>query len=272
MKNNNFYFATQFVSIKALVFMAFMLTTNLSFCVEKSNKAFETIVITNNNLVTLNQSNEVTEFIANDSPSTDHKMQIVLAIGCDISISTNQFRRPDSIFYRGACEAVCRTGGTVVVYSIGNPTDKPGIRCILQPVPEPESGLTLSKRKDQLEYLNSIRRKNEKAIQEFLKKVEREMFADSPKQWQTDINGFFEKADVLLHEPQHQSFQKIVFVVSDGVQSLKNIDSSAKHCFKCKNMSLCLCGWKKPLPDAIEAYFFEDSNGFLQYINQITKL
>lgn len=199
--------------------------------------------------------------------------QCLVAIGHDISISTNEYHRPDTIFYRGVCNAVSKMGGgTVALFPIGNPSPKSGIRCTLLQVPEPETGLTLSKRKEQLEFLKTIKKKNEKSIQEFLRKVQTEVFADSPKQWQTDLNGFFKKVDVLLLEPQHQSYDKFVFVVSDGVQSIGNKDVSSKHRFKCKKFNLCLCGWKTALPDSINVTQFEDIDGFMQYINQNVKL
>lgn len=186
----------------------------------------------------------------------------------DKSFSTNTFPRPDTNYFRGLCMSLGNPGGTVIVYGVGNPTDRSGIRCTLLPIPEIDNDLTMSRQVEQSERIRTIMAENERAILSFLIKVQALVINDTAKQMQTDLNGCLSKVDILLGEPQYRHFEKYAFVLSDGIQSINNKDVSAHHEFKNKNFILCLCGWKTKLPDVPNLTLYESPIGFLEFINQ----
>lgn len=193
-------------------------------------------------------------------------------LGLDQSRSVAGYRPQDTGFVAAVCHNVAPTGGVVIAYGIGEPTDQSGLRCYLKLLPKMDNSLVLSKRAELKHHIDMVAAENEKAIQDFLGKVQVQIFnpiRDSTKKIRnTDINGFFKKVDVLLGEPENQSMTRYVFCYSDGVQSLNRKDSPAHYQFKSNShFTLCLAGWKTKLPcDSVETRRFEDPQGFLQFI------
>lgn len=192
----------------------------------------------------------------------------LIVIAVDYSFSTNTFPRPDTNYFRGICMSIRNPGGTVIVYGVGNPTDRSGIRCTLLPVPELDDDFTMSRQVEQTEKIRNIMAENERVIISFLIKIQALIVSDTVKQMQTDLNGCLLKVDILLGEPQYRHFEKYVFILSDGIQSINNKDVAARHEFKNKNFRLCLCGWKTKLPDVADLTLYESPIGFLEFINQ----
>lgn len=194
------------------------------------------------------------------------------ALGFDQSPSVAGYRQQDTGFVAAVCYSVATTGGLVVAYGIGDPNDQSGLRCYLKSLPKMDNSLVLSKRAELKHHMDIVAAENEKAIQDFLKKVQAQIFdpiRDSTKKIRnTDINGFLKKVDVLLDEPENQSLKRYVFCYSDGVQSLNRKDSPARYQFKSNShFILCLSGWKTKLPsDSVETKRFEDPQGFLQFL------
>lgn len=194
-------------------------------------------------------------------------------LGFDQSRSVVGYRQQDTSFVSAVCHSIAPTGGLVIAYGIGEPTDESGLRCYLKPLPKMDNGLVLSKRAELKNHIDMVAAENETHIQDFLKKVQAQIFDpihDEKKKVQnTDINGFFKKIDVLLGEPENQNMKRYVLCYSDGVQSLYRRDSPACYKFKASSrFTLCLAGWKTKLPcDSVDIKNFEDPQGFLQYIN-----
>lgn len=203
----------------------------------------------------------------NTAHSEIQKQQSLIVVADDESISTKSFPRPDTPLIRELCESVGNTGGTVVVYKIGNPSDQSGFRCTLQPVPEMNTDVMMEKQIEEKQAAAKIRQQNNEAIEKLLNEVQRFVFNDSLREPNTDLNGFFGKADVLLNEPQYKNYKRFVFVISDGIQSINNHDKPCSHHFKKTDFNLCLCGWKTALPDTMEVMQFESPKGFTEYIN-----
>lgn len=208
--------------------------------------------------------------VSADTNTELRKPQLLIIVGIDKSVSTKTFPCPDTMFIRMLCEAVGKTGGTVVVYGIGNPNDKSGFRCILLPIPEVSNNVMMEKQIEQKNDVEKIRKQNEESIQKFLNDIQLYVFSDSIRQMNTDLNGFLGKVDVLLNEPQYQNFLRYVFVLSDGIQSINNHDTPARYNFKNTDFKLCLCGWKTFLPDTMEVMRFESPNGFTEFINKLS--
>ena len=194
------------------------------------------------------------------------KQKSLIVIAVDKSISTKTFPRPDTSLIRELCETVSYTGGTVVVYKVGNPSDQSGFRCTLQPLPSVNTDLMMEKQVEEKEAIETIHRENNKAIANVLDEVQRMVFSDSLRETNTDLNGFFSKADVVLNEPQYKNYSRFVFVISDGIQSINNRDKPSAYNFKSTDFNLCLCGWKTALPDTMEVMRFESPKGFTEYI------
>lgn len=195
--------------------------------------------------------------------------QPLIVVADDESMSTKSFPRPDTVFIRSLCEAVGNSGGTVVVYKVGNPTDQSGFRCTLLPVPSVNNDVMMEKQIEEKNGVEKIRKQNKESIKKLLIDVQQFVFNDSLQQQNTDLTGFFGKVDVLLNEPQYQTCKRYVFVVSDGIQSINNHDTPARYNFKNTNFNLCLCGWKTSLPDTMEVMRFESPIGFTEFINQL---
>ena len=199
--------------------------------------------------------------------------EICAVYAVDQTVSVKGYRQQDTTKLGQVCQQISFTGGVVVAYGIGEPSDQSGIRCYLTQLPEIDHELTLTKQSQLKQKINSIIAQNDHNIHEFLQKVQVQIFSpinDSTKKiLNTDINGFFNKVSILLDEPEIQNMRKYVFCYSDGIQSLNGKDSPAN--FKSKPKSkfvLCLAGWKTKLPcDSIETIKFEDPIGFLQYLS-----
>ena len=204
---------------------------------------------------------------------TGSKSETLVALGFDQSLSVADFRKLDTSFVAAVCDTVAANGGgLVVVYGIGNVTDKSGLRCSLRPVPKMDEGLVISKQAELQQKIKSARVDNEKLIREFLRKVQAEIFTvNSDTVKYSDIIGFFKKVDILLSEPNNQRMIRYVFAYTDGIQSLPGKkDFSACYNFKTPGkFSLCLAGWKAmPSCNFPNAENFEDPQGFLEYLNQ----
>ena len=203
----------------------------------------------------------------NTAQSEIQKQQSLIVVADDESISTKSFPRPDTSLIRELCEEVGNTGGTVVVYKVGNPSDQSGFRCTLQPVPDVNNDLMMEKQVEEKQAAEKIHQQNNEAIEKLLNEVQRFVFNDSLREPNTDLNGFFSKADVLVNEPQYRNHKRFVFVISDGIQSTNNHDKPSAYNFKNTDFNLCLCGWKTSLPDTMEVMRFESPKGFSEYIN-----
>ena len=199
----------------------------------------------------------------------------LIAMGYDLSPSFKGYRKLDTTYVSALCNEVAENGGMIVMYWIGETTDQSGLRCYLKPIPKMDRDLVLSKQAELRRRINLIKQDNNKQIREFLKKVQAQIFTididPKKKICNTDINGFFRKADMLLDEPESQSMIRFVFAYSDGIQSIKGKDTPARYQFKTnRKFTLCLAGWKTKLPcDSIETKRFEDPEGFLQFIKTI---
>lgn len=207
--------------------------------------------------------------------TTNSFHETLVSLAFDQTQSFDKHRKLDTNFVAAVCHPVSITGGLITVHGIGEPTDQSGLRCYLKPVPVLDNDLVLSKQAELKQKITGIAAENERHIHEFLKKVQAQIFEpmNNPKQKvvNTDINGFFKKAAIILDEPVSQNMKKIVFCYSDGIQSMNGKDSPA--CFNVKpksNFLLCLSGWKTKLPgDFIEIKTFEDPEGFLQFLYSI---
>lgn len=202
----------------------------------------------------------------------DSESEILVALGFDQSLSVADFRRLDTGFVASVCRTVAQNGGgIIVVYGIGNATDKSGLRCYLRTLPEMDPDLVISKQAELKHKIKTIESDNEKLIRDFLFKVQAQIFtvsSDTVKS--SDIIGFFKKVDTLLSEPQNQRMTRYVFAYTDGIQSLPG----KKDCPACYNFktqvkfSLCLAGWKAIPPcNFSNAENYEDPQGFLNHLN-----
>lgn len=238
-----------------------------------SNKIMQMVTFS---IICLNLMFSIIGCSVNQAATIDNigsNIERLVVIAPDETYSFDDYRKIDTSFVSAVCHSVSISGGMVVVYGIGEPTDRSGIRCVLKQVPLINSDLVLSRQAELRQKINSIIADNEKRINEFIRKVQIEIFtpiSDTKRKRNiTDINGFFNKVAVLLDEPVIQNMNKYVFCYSDGIQSLNGKDSPA--IFKAipqSKFTLCLAGWKTKLPsDSIHTLKFEDPTGFLQYIN-----
>jgi hypothetical protein len=231
----------QLANAVVIIFMSLSAATSLSSCSTKEDDSTSNIEI--------------------------QQQQVLIVFGDDESISTNSFPRPDTSFIRALCKAVTPTGGTIVVYKIGNPTDQCGFRCTLQPVADINRDVMMEKQIEEKQLKERIQQQDNQEIEILLRNVQRYVFTDSLSEPNTDLNGFFGKVDVLLNEPQYKTYKRFVFVISDGVQSINNHDKPSSYKFKNIDFNLCLCGWKTILPDTMEVIRFESPKGFTEFIN-----
>lgn len=109
---------------------------------------------------------------------------------------------------------------SIFIGPIGNPNYKPFLKCDLVKVPEVDHKATLSTRKTQTLEQNRIVALNEAAIQNFIASYISQIY-DKPVEQNTDIAGFFEKTRQVIIEPQYASYQKTLFLHSDGFQDIK---------------------------------------------------
>ncbi len=202
----------------------------------------------------------------------------LIVLGFDQSQSIAGYRKQDTTFVAEVCRSVSFTGGLVVAYGIGEPNDESGLRCYLKKLPEMDKTLVLSKQAELKQEINALSASNKRQISDFLKNVQTHILGPSidlnRKVKNTDINGFFKKVDVLLNEPGSLRMNQYVFVYSDGIQSLNGKDSPCHHEFNSMSRpTICLDGWKtKPPCDSCEIKYFEDPEGFLQYIRSNSSL
>jgi hypothetical protein len=198
------------------------------------------------------------------------KSQLLIIVAVDKSLSTESFPRPDTSLIRTLCESLGNTGGTVVVYKVGNPTDKAGFRCTLKPIPDVNSDFMMEKQIEQKDEAEKIKEENKCAIVKLLKDVQQFAFKDTLLDMNTDLNGFFGRANVLLNEPQYKYCKRFLFVVSDGIQSINNVDTPCHFSFKSTDFNLCLCGWKTIMPCKMDVMRFESPKGFCEFINKLS--
>lgn len=199
-----------------------------------------------------------------------HQAETLVALGFDESMSMSGYRRRDTSFVAEVCHLVAATGGVVVVYGIGEPTDTSGLRCVLKPVPRMEENLPLSRKLEAKQRRDVVAAENADRIRLFLGGVQKEIFQQNRSASWTDLLGFFRKIDVLLNEPEYSDFDKYVFCGSDGMQSLNSLDTPARYNFNAERaFILCLSGWKTGNPsDSVETKHFEDPAGFLEYLHK----
>lgn len=201
--------------------------------------------------------------------------EILAGVGIDESESVSNFQKLDTTYVAKICHSVAVTGGLIVVYSIGEPTDQPGLRCYLKQVPSFNEDLILTKQAELKQKIDAISAENERQIRLFLKKVQQCVFdpMNIPKRkiLNTDINGFFRKVSILMDEPANQKMKKLIFCYSDGINSSNGKDTPADFSGKPQDaFTLCLSGWKTKLPtNVFEIKNFEAPEGFLQYLNSI---
>lgn len=198
--------------------------------------------------------------------------RIMIVIGDDESISTRSFPRLDTTYIRGLLDPLLATGGTMVVYKIGNPSDQAGFRTTFLSIPEIDPELLMSRQVEVKRKEANTKKQNELSVRKLLNEVQQFVFNDSLRHVNTDLIGFFGKVDVLMNEPQYSDYQKYVLVVSDGIQSINNHDTPARYKFKHTAFNLCLCGWKTFMPDkdTVKVMQFESPMGFSEYVNQLS--
>jgi len=200
---------------------------------------------------------------------------ILIALAFDRSPSFSDYRQADTAFVSRICHCISKTGGIVIVYGIGNPSDNSGLRCSLKKIPPMDPSLVLSKQLALKQHIDMLKAYNENVIREFLKVVQEQILGPPTKNIkETDINGVLKKLDVLMNEPEYSNFRSTVLVYSDGIQNHNGINSNAHYDFKSRvPFVLCLCGWKTPFPThSIAIKQFEDTEGFAQYIESSNSL
>jgi len=200
--------------------------------------------------------------------------ETLVAIGIDLSQSVDGFRKVDTSFIARVCRAIAKTGGFIVVYGIGEPNDKSGLRCYLKHVPAIDAELILSQQAEMKQANDRLKSYNDQQIREFIKVVEEQVLGP-PRQGlstkHTDIEGFFKKIDILVGEPETRQMTKYVFAYTDGIQSLDGPDRPCAYNFENSGeFSLCLAGWKTALPSKVlTVKQFEDPEGFAKYMESI---
>lgn len=208
--------------------------------------------------------NSIVENVANTKTL---RQQTLLLFVHDKSLSTTTFPAIDTVFLRKLCYVINKDGGTLVYYPVGNPTDGSGLRCTLIPMPEVNERIMMEKQVEQKQEQDKIIKRNAQEIEHWLSEVQRKFLGDTVRQLNTDLNGVFTKADILMNEPQYLRHKRFLFVVSDGVQSINRKDSPARFNFRDTTFTLCVCGWKTELPDTMDVLPFEAPQGFIEYFN-----
>lgn len=203
------------------------------------------------------------------------RQEVLACVGLDFSESVANFQKLDTTCIGEMCRSVAVTGGLVVIYSIGETDEQPGLRCYLKPIPSVDKDLTLSKQAEFKHKCDVIFVENEKQIHLFLRKVQEGIFdpmhVPKRKIRNTDLNGFFRKVCILMDEPSNQKMRKLVFCYSDGINSLNSKDTPADLSIRPKQpFTLCLSGWRAKLPPSVfKIENFESPEGFLKYLNSL---
>lgn len=193
-----------------------------------------------------------------------HTPPTLLILGADLTTSTHEFQKIDSTYLRMSSEVLFENGGSIILFPIGKPTDKPGLRCEILPLEFIDGDITLDNQEEIKDRNSRIIKQNAINIETFIKAAN-EMLRDS-NQNITDIAGFFKKADMVLNEPQYNGFSKYLFISSDGIQSVNNINMLCTYHFKITDFHFCVSGWKAAKPDTLNMVQFESPEGFLSFL------
>jgi hypothetical protein len=208
--------------------------------------------------------------------STDPPSLLLVALAVDRSPSFAGYRLADTILVARICYAIANAGGgTIIMYGIGNRSDKSGLRCSLKPVPPMDASLVLSRQLALKREIKVLKAYNNQVIREFLKIVQEQILGPpAEKIRETDINGFFKKLDVLMSEPEYANYRRMALVYSDGKQCDGSTTANARYEFKRNpHFTLNLCGWKTPAPTtSVAIQQFEDCQGFAIYLENLNSL
>ncbi len=200
---------------------------------------------------------------------------LLVLVGNDGSQSVCHYRAIDTSYVAEICRIIVEQGGgEIVFYAIGDNSDRTGIRCYIKHLPGEKEGLTISRRLEQKKKIEAVRVENERNLRSFLQAVQTEIDLvagpDGKGSANTGLNQFFGKCETLLNEPQHQRYRRLVFVYSDGQESINGENRPSHHEFHTTApFQLCLSGWKNEGPcDSIPITKFEDPQGFIDFLNK----
>lgn len=165
-------------------------------------------------------------------------------------------------------EAICntfqknKTGGKILLFGIGSSTPKGYVTCIIKPQIAPDKTKTVSQQYRDNAKNQAIIEKNQASIDAFL--AEAKDLLTQRNQPYTDINGFFEKAAVVVGSPLYDNHHKWLFVNTDGKQDTKK--SNQVNCDLLPQVDqFSVSGWKAK-PDCKPEAKFLAPGEFVQYL------
>ncbi|MFZ4475478.1 MAG: hypothetical protein ACOYPR_09820, partial [Saprospiraceae bacterium] len=201
--------------------------------------------------------------------------KILLVIGADISQSLPNQEQIDTSLIRQACLQIeiSGRGGMVTFETIGDPSYRKFLRCEIQPNPPTDRTLPPTRRKQAEKAWIERHKQNLMQIQTFADSCNKRLC--STRQTNTDLNGFFSRAGRMCQEPQFESYEKIVYVNSDGIHDIvkkmngKIVKEHNLNCSLPTGVSLWVSCWKNQAGNF--QFNFESPGGFMAYFQQHLK-
>jgi hypothetical protein len=194
----------------------------------------------------------------------------LVILGEDLSQTITGFTPTTEQDLRDVCEAVARTraGGKVYFIGIGNATPKGFAECEIRALPVVDRRDAVGVQQKQLKKRQQLQARNTAEIDRFIAAAQAMLSA--PRQRNTDINGFFDKASALANAAGTDGYDKWLFVNSDGRQDTKQsktVDCDLKIGFDHYYVSH---GWKKQ-PDCAPDGRFLTPRQFIQFFQSETQ-
>lgn len=165
-------------------------------------------------------------------------------------------------------EAVCQTmqqkkrGGKIILIGIGSTTPKGHITCKIIPLHEVNRAKPVHEQLKAKKQNENIKAKNDQAIEAFLEKAG--ALLKQRNQQYTDINGFLDKATLLMGTTNFDGYTKWLYMNTDGKQDTKNtnkVDCSLLP----ETTHFLTSGWKKK-PDCEPAEKFLSPKEFIEHL------
>jgi hypothetical protein len=197
-------------------------------------------------------------------PEVEPVQNHLIVIGEDLSQTFRNFT-PITI---EDLEAICNTfqknkvGGKILLFGIGSSTPKGYVSCIIKPQIALDKTKTVSQQYREKAKNQAIVEKNRESIDAFL--ADAKVLLGQRNQPFTDINGFFEKAAVVIESPGYENHHKWLFVNTDGKQDTKR--SNQVNCKLLPQVDqFSVSGWKAK-PDCKPEAKFLAPGEFVQYL------
>jgi hypothetical protein len=195
----------------------------------------------------------------------------LVIIGVDNSKTFERHTKFDASKIEEISEALISTGrgGTIMFKLIGNPSVKAELVCNINAYDRDCNKLSATEKIKCKKKKQGYDAEQKSAITDFIQKCSAEM--KRPLENETDLNGFFVRAQRFVNQPHLQDYQKYIFVYSDGFHDIKTKQGTWDKTLDCSllpgGVTSCVSGWLNPEPCSF-SHDFTTPEQFLEFLKK----